>query len=190
MISELRDTAKVSLEDYLKMEREKKLNEESLMNQVTQLQNDKDELKTEIFKLKHKVEKVRVFRVYFWPESLTVKFQAGFVEPMTLPSAPFRFLTWSYPKNVSKDSPKNCISDFLVISAQTGYEIFKPEIFFSSWIDGLKAWRVTWGSNIGLIMSYFLTINTLGCREPAWNLDSQLFWNLSQVIWLLMLILI
>ena len=65
MISELRDTAKVSLEDYLKMEREKKLNEESLMNQVTQLQNDKDELKTEIFKLKHKVEKVRVFRVYF-----------------------------------------------------------------------------------------------------------------------------
>ena len=65
IISELRDTAKVSLEDYLKMEREKKLNEESLMNQVTQLQNDKDELKTEIFKLKHKVEKVRVFRVYF-----------------------------------------------------------------------------------------------------------------------------
>jgi len=65
IISELRDTAKVSLEDYLKMEREKKLNEESLMNQVTQLQNDKDELKTEIFKLKHKVEKVSVFKVYF-----------------------------------------------------------------------------------------------------------------------------
>jgi hypothetical protein len=51
------DAAKVSLEDYLKLEREKKLNEESLMNQVTQLQNDKDELKTEIFKIKHKVEK-------------------------------------------------------------------------------------------------------------------------------------
>ena len=51
------------------MEREKKLNEESLMNQVTQLQNDKDELKTEIFKLKHKVEKVRVFGIYLdlWP---------------------------------------------------------------------------------------------------------------------------
>ena len=52
------------------MEREKKLNEESLMNQVTQLQNDKDELKTEIFKLKHKVEKVRMllpaeFQVYY-----------------------------------------------------------------------------------------------------------------------------
>ena len=69
IIFELREAAKVSLEDYLKLEREKKLNEESLMNQVTQLQNDKDELKTEIFKLKHKVEKVRVFRVYFWPES-------------------------------------------------------------------------------------------------------------------------
>ena len=69
IIFELREAAKVSLEDYLKLEREKKLNEESLMNQVTQLQNDKDELKTEIFKLKHKVEKVCVFQVYFWPES-------------------------------------------------------------------------------------------------------------------------
>ena len=69
IIFELREAAKVSLEDYLKLEREKKLNEESLMNQVTQLQNDKDELKTEIFKLKHKVEKVRMllpadFQVY------------------------------------------------------------------------------------------------------------------------------
>ena len=70
IIFELREAAKVSLEDYLKLEREKKLNEESLMNQVTQLQNDKDELKTEIFKLKHKVEKVRMllpaeFQVYY-----------------------------------------------------------------------------------------------------------------------------
>ena len=59
IIFNLREAAKVSLEDYLKLEREKKSNEESLMNQVTQLQNDKDELKTEIFKLKHKVDKVK-----------------------------------------------------------------------------------------------------------------------------------
>lgn len=70
IIFELREAAKVSLEDYLKLEREKKLNEESLMNQVTQLQNDKDELKTEIFKLKHKVEKVRLVPSIF----LTWKF--------------------------------------------------------------------------------------------------------------------
>ena len=32
------------------------------------------------------------------------------------------------------------------------------------------AWGMTWASQIGLIKFYFLTIYTLGCREPAWNL--------------------
>ena len=46
-------------------------------------------------------------------------------------------------------------------------------------IEGFKAWWMTWASQIGVIMCYFLTIYTLGCREPAWNLGDQLFWNLT-----------
>ena len=55
----------------------------------------------------------------------------------------------------------------------------QPEMVFTVGIEGFKAWGMTWASQIGLIMCYFLTIYTLGCREPAWNLGGQLFWNLT-----------
>ena len=51
----------------------------------------------------------------------------------------------------------------------------QPEIVFPVGIEGFKAWGMTWASQIGLIMCYFLTIYTLGCREPAWNLGVNFF---------------
>ena len=57
--------------------------------------------------------------------SLTVKFQAGSVEPITPISAPIPFLTWSWPTNVSRDYPQNLINDLLMTSARTGSQIFK-----------------------------------------------------------------
>ena len=42
----------------------------------------------------------------------------------------------------------------------------QPEMGFPVGIEGFKAWRMTWASQIGLFMCYFLAIYTLGCREP------------------------
>ena len=55
----------------------------------------------------------------------------------------------------------------------------QPEIVFTVNNKDFKAWGMTWASQIGLIMCYFLTIYTLGSGEPAWNLRGQLFWNLT-----------
>ena len=40
---------------------------------------------------------------------------------------------------------------------------------FSSGIEGLKVWGMTWASRISPVTCHFLAINTFGCREPAWN---------------------
>ena len=50
---------------------------------------------------------------------------------------------------------------------------------FSSGIEGLKVWEMNWASQISLVTWHFLAIHTLGCREPAWILRDQLFWNLT-----------
>ena len=74
----------------------------------------------------------------------------------------------------------------------------QSEIVFPVGIEGFKAWGMTWAGQIGLIMCYFLTIHTLGCREAAWNFGGQLFWNLTvnhilydiyHIIWFIWVIL-
>lgn len=45
-------------DDYIRLEREKKLQEDDWRTNRTELENERDELKTELFKLRHKYDKV------------------------------------------------------------------------------------------------------------------------------------
>ena len=61
---------------------------------------------------------------------------------------------------------------------------WQPEILFFIWhrrFEGksLLLRGMTWASRISPVTCHFLAINTFGCREPAWNLRGQLFWNLT-----------
>ena len=58
------------------------------------------------------------------------------------------------------------------------------KIVFPVEIEGVKAWGRAWASQVGLIMCNLLTIHTLGCREPVWNLGGVNFFE----TWLLNLI--
>ena len=61
------------------------------------------------------------------------------------------------------------------MSAKTGND--NRIRYFCSSNEGLTLWGMIWASQIELIAYQFLTINTLGCKEPAWNLRV-IFWNL------------
>ena len=83
-------------------------------------------------------------------------------------------------QNVSRNSPSNFISDLLRSNRKWNIKIAvnrkpQPKIVFPVGIEDFKAWRMTWTSQFGLILCYFLTIYTLGCREPAWNLGVNFF---------------